>query len=324
MKKALITGITGQDGSYLAQLLLRKNYQVIGLVSAKNDIGKANIKDFEDKLILETGDLLDKNSLEKIILKHKPDEIYNLAGISFIPTSWAKPALTYDVNALGPLRILQIIKDHNLTSKFFQASSAKIFAKSKNQSQNEETAYNPVDPYGVSKLSAHLSTQLFRRQFKLFASCAILFNHESERRGEDFVTRKITLAAAKIKLGLQKNLALGNLASQADWGYAPDYVRGMWQILQADKPDDFVLSTGKLHSVADVCQIAFSHLGLNYQDYVVRDPQFYRPNLPKSYYGDPTKAQKILGWKRQTSFEKMIENMTEYDLSYFQTQNPKS
>lgn len=314
MKKALITGITGQDGSYLSEFLLSKNYQVIGLVSAKNDIGKQNIKDFENKLILEEGDLLDKNSLEKVILKYKPQEIYNLAGISFIPTSWEKPDITYNVNAMGPLRILQILRDNNLDTKFLQASSTRIFGKSKKEKQTEKTEYSPVDPYGVSKLSAHLSTGLFRQQFNLFSSCAILYNHESEKRGEEFVTRKITIGAAKIKLGLGKKLALGNLEAKGDWGYAPDFVYGMWQILQNEKPDDFILATGKLHTVSDICQIAFSYLGLDYQKFVTIDERFYRPSPAKNYYGDYSKAKKILNWQPKTNFKDMIIKMVENDL----------
>jgi len=314
MKKALITGITGQDGSYLAQLLLKKNYQVIGLVSPHNDIGHHNIKDFENKLILETGDLLDYQSLKSIILKYQPDQIYNLAGISFIPTSWQKPLLTHDVNALGPLRILDIIKKNNLKTKFLQASSAKIFAQGKKAKLNETSPLGPSDPYGVSKLDAHLTTQLFRSQ-GLFAATAILFNHESEKRGPEFVSRKITQSAAKIKLGLETKLALGNLKSQGDWGYAPDYVIGMWQILDHKKPDDFVLATGKLHTVSHICQTAFSYLGLNFKDYVHRDDQFWRPAPKIAYYGDPSKAETVLSWKRSISFEKMIQKMVDYDLA---------
>lgn len=314
MKKALITGITGQDGSYLAELLLKKKYQVIGMVSSQNDIGNQNIKAFQEKLILETGDLLDQNSLKTIITKYKFDEIYNLAGISFIPTSWQKPALTYDVNAIGVLRILEIIRDFSPQTKFFQASSAKIFGNSCKEKQDEETEKNPTDPYGLSKLSAHLSVNLFRQQFNIFASCGILFNHESERRGVEFVTRKITQGAAKIKLGLAHNLALGNLKAQADWGYAPDYVKAMYLMLQQEKPDDFILATGQLHSVADICQIAFSYLNLDYQKFIITDEQFYRSNPSQFYYGNPTKADKILSWEKQTNFEEMIIKMTKNDL----------
>ncbi len=314
MKKALITGITGQDGSYLAELLLEKNYQVIGMVSSQNDIGNQNIKTFQEKLTLETGDLLDKKSLEKIITKYRPDEIYNLAGISFIPISWQKPALTHDVNAIGVLRILETIRDYSPQTKFFQASSAKIFGNSIKEKQDEETEKNPTDPYGLSKLSAHLFVSLFRQQFNIFASCGILFNHESERRGEEFVTRKITQGAAKIKLGLTHNLALGNLKAQADWGYAPNYVQAMWLMLQNKKPDDFVLATGTLHSVAEICEIAFSYLNLDYKKFVTRDEQFYRPNPSKFYYGNPKKAEKILNWNRKTNFRDMIIKMTQNDL----------
>ncbi|NMB56443.1 GDP-mannose 4,6-dehydratase [Candidatus Beckwithbacteria bacterium] len=314
MKTAFITGITGQDGSYLAELLLAKNYQVVGMVSAKNDIGKQNIADLENDLVLVEGDLLDKNSLEKIILKYEPDEIYNLAGISFIPTSWEKPILTYDINAMGVVRILEIIRDNHLNSRFFQASSARMFGESEEEKQTEETKFNPKDPYAISKLAAHLNVGLFRKHFGIFACCGILFNHESEKRGEEFVTRKISLGAVKIKLGLQKQLALGNLDAVADWGYAPDYVQGMWLILQQEKADDYILATGELHSVRQICEIAFAKLGLDYKDYVVRDEQFYREKPAKNYYGDSSKAQKILNWKRAVDFEMMIEKMVDYDL----------
>jgi GDPmannose 4,6-dehydratase len=315
MSTALITGITGQDGSYLSQLLLKKDYQVIGMVSPKNDIGEANIKDFKDKLILEPGDLLDYDSLKKIITKHKPDEIYNLAGISFIPASWDKPALTYDVNALGPLRILEIIHDFSPKSKFLQATSMKIYGSPKDQKITLDNKYNPKSPYAVSKLDAHISTQLFREQFQLFTSSVVLFNHESQRRGVEFVSRKITQTAAKIKLGLEKKITLGNLDTQIDWGYAPDYVRGMWQILNQNNPEDFILATGKLHTIKEVCNIAFSHLDLDYQDYVVKNKKFYQETPPKAYYGDPSKAEKKLNWQRKVDFKQMIVKMVEYDLS---------
>jgi GDPmannose 4,6-dehydratase len=321
MKTALILGITGQDGSYLAQLLLSKKYKVVGMVSAKNDIGQKNIEDFINKLGLETGDLLDKKSLEKIISKHKPDEIYNLAGITFIPTSWERPALTYDVNAMGVLRILEIIRDKSPKSKFFQASSARMFGHSRQEKQDENTPFSPQDPYAISKVAAHQGVRLFRQHFGVFASCGILYNHESEKRGEEFVTRKITQGAVKIKLGLQKKLALGNLDSVQDWGYAPDYVKGMWLMLQQKKADDFVLATGKLHRVRDVCQIAFSRLKLDYKKFVTIDDRFWREKPAKNYYGDPSKAEKILGWKRETDFEKMVEKMVNFDLSQVKKYN---
>lgn len=314
MKTALILGITGQDGSYLLELLLNKGYRVIGMVSPKNDIGDGNIIHLKEKVILEQGDLLDDDSLRKIITKHKPDEIYNLAGITFIPTSWQNPELTYNVNAMGVLRILQIIRDFSPHSKFFQASSAKMYGSPDSACIDESFPFKPQDPYAISKVAAHESVRLFREHFGIFGSCGILFNHESPRRGEDFVTKKITLGAVRIKLGLQKELALGNLEACQDWGWAPDYVQGMWLMLQREKPDDYILATGKLHSVRDICEIAFAKLGLDYKDYVVKDEKFWRPVTGIHYYGYPNKAEKFLGWKREVEFEKMVELMVEHDM----------
>jgi len=313
MKKALILGITGQDGSYLAELLLGKGYQVIGMVSPKNDIGQDNIEHIKNQLLLEAGDLLDVLSLEKIIKKFKPVEIYNLAGITFVPTSWKEPVLTYDVNAMGVMRILQIIKDHIPNCKYFQASSAKMYGSIKQKTITEDTPFNPEDPYAISKLAAHESVRLFRQHFGIFACCGILFNHESPRRGEDFVTKKISLGAVKIKLGIQKQLALGNLDAQQDWGWAPDYVRGMWLMLQQQKSDDYILATGELHKVRQICEIAFAALDLDYNKYVIKDEQFWRPANNEVAYGSPSKAERILGWKREVEFEKMIQLMVEYD-----------
>ncbi len=315
MKTALITGITGQDGSYLSQLLLSKHYSVVGMVSRDHDIGDQNIRDFRDKLILEYGDLLDKTSIEAIIVKHKPDEIYNLAGLTFVPASWERPALTYDVNAMGVLRILELIRDKCPKSRFFQATSSKIFGNSKQEEQTEKTAYQPEDPYAVSKLAAHLSIDVFRRYFAIYAVSGILYNHESERRGPEFVTRKITLGAAKIKLGLENSLALGNLDAQADWGYAPDYVKGMWLMLQQEKADDYILATGQLHTVREVCEIAFGELGLDYRKFVTMDEQLYRPASKKNYYGCPKKAEETLGWQREVSFKDMIKLMVNHDFA---------
>ncbi|MCG2691571.1 GDP-mannose 4,6-dehydratase [Microgenomates group bacterium] len=238
---AFITGITGQDGSYLAEFLLAKQYQVIGLVSHKHNIGWQNIESFQDQLILEPGDLLDKNSLEKIIKKFKPAEIYNLAGLTFVPASWDNPTLSLDINTLGTSRLLEAIRDFSPQTKFYQATSAKIFGLPKESPQTENTPLNPVDPYSVSKAASHYLVRDFRNHFQLFAVSGILYNHESERRGEEFVTRKISSTAAKIKLGLADKLTLGSLDSQQDWGYAPDYVEAMWLMLQQTKPDDLIL-----------------------------------------------------------------------------------
>lgn len=302
MKTALITGITGQDGSYLAELLLGKNYRVIGLVSQKYNIGWQNVEQIKHKLIIEDGDLLDQKSLETVIIKHKPDEIYNLAGLTFVPASWDQPGLTLDINLLGVARLLEIIKARSSKSRFYQASSAKIITDLK-------------DPYSISKSAAHLLVKAFREHFNLFACSGIMYNHESVRRGPEFVTRKITLGAAKIKLGLEKALTLGNLDAKADWGYAPDYVEAMWLILQQGQPEDFVIATGQLHSVRDICQTAFSHLRLNYQDFVTIDRALVRPAESGSAGpGDAAQARQILGWRPKTSFDEMIIKMVDHDL----------
>ena len=301
MKKALITGITGQDGSYLAEFLLAKKYQVIGLVSQKYNIGWQNVVHIKDKLSIEDGDLLDQKSLERVIKQHHPEEIYNLAGLTFIPASWDQPTLTLDINTLGVGRILETIKNISPASRFFQASSAKMLGE-------------PQDPYSISKSAAHLLVKAFRDHFQLFVCSGIMYNHESVRRGPEFVTRKITLGAAKIKLGLEKQLALGNLDARQDWGYAPDYVEAMWLMLQQDTPDDYTIASGELHSVRNICDIAFSHLNLNYQDFVTMDQAFFRPAESNPPVGDATKAKQALGWQLKTSFKDMIITMVDHDL----------
>ncbi len=322
-RTALITGITGQDGSYLAEFLLKKNYRVVGLVSNKYNIGWQNIEHIKDKLILEVGDLLNKESLQKIFATTHPQEVYNLGGLTFVPQSWEQPTLTLDINTLGVARILEIISSHYRQTKFFQASSARIFGNPAIP-QTEATPLKPIDPYSISKAAAHHLVQAMRHEFNLFAACGIMYNHESERRGPEFVTRKITQAAAKIKLGLEKNLALGNLDSQQDWGYAPDYIEAMWLMLQQEKPDDFIIATGKLHSVREVCDIAFSHLDLKYQEFVTIDQRFYRKIEAKVLTGNPAKAKRILGWQPRTSFKNMIIKMVEHDLAEAKNQISKS
>lgn len=312
-KTAFITGITGQDGSYLAEFLLEKGYRVIGLVSKKHGIGEGNIKTFKDKLVLEFGDLLDKKSLKKIIVKYKPDEIYNLGGITFIPKSWEEPELTFDVNCLGLLRILKLITDYSVKSRLFQATSAKIFGNPQSAPQNEKTEIKPTNPYAVSKASAHFMVQNFRDHFNLFCSSGIMYNHESERRGKEFVTRKITSGAVKIKKGRKKKLKLGSLEAKCDWGYAPDFIEAMWMSLQQKKPDDYILATGKLHSVKDICKIAFGYLGLDWKKYVVQDKKYFRKEKEIDFYGDISKAKKKLGWQPKTDFRKMIIKMVEHD-----------
>lgn len=319
MNTALITGITGQDGSYLAELLIEKNYQVIGLVSPDFNIGNDNIKSIKDRLILETGDLLDKNSLQSVFDKHQPTEVYNLAGLTFTPTSWEKMTLTLDINTLGVARLLEIIRTDHPQTKLYQASSSKIFGNPSESPQTETTPISPLDPYSTSKAAAHFLVQNARHHFDLFAVCGILFNHESVRRGPDFVTRKITMAAANIKLGNQDQLTLGDLKAQQDWGYAPDYVEAMWLMLQQDKPDDYIIASGQTHTVADICQIAFSYLDLDYQKFVVSDKKFVRKETINTPKGDYSKARKHLGWQPKITFEQMIEQMVEYDMSQLQT-----
>ena len=313
-KTAVITGITGQDGSYLAELLLKKGYQVIGLVSRKHSIGKDNIKDFQDKLLLVEGDLLDKRSLVGIVKKFKPREFYNLGALTFVPDSWKQATLMADINSLGVTRLLEAVVDHSPETRFYQASTAKMFGQVEKVPQDEETAIQARDPYGISKAFAHLIIKAFRRHFGLFAVSGILYNHESERRGEQFVTRKISIGAVKIKLGLEKELSLGNLDAQQDWGYAPDYVKAIWLMLQQDKPQDFVIATGKLHSVGDVCRIAFSYLDLDFKKYVKIDKRFLRKEKGVKLAGDASKARRVLGWQPKTSFEKMIKKMVDFDL----------
>ena len=314
MPTAFITGITGQDGSYLAELLLEKDYKVVGLVSSKYNIGNQNIDHIKNDLVLESGDLLDKQSLEKIFADHNPDEVYNLAGLSFPPKSWEIPALTLNINTLGVARLLELIAEKHKNTKLYQASSSKIFGDPQESPQTETTPIAPLDPYSLSKSASHRLVQIFRNHFDVFACGGIMFNHESERRGENFVTKKITLAAAKIKLGLEQELLLGDLDSVQDWGYAPDYVEAMWLMLQQDQADDYIIASGESHTVRDICKIAFSSLDLDYQGYTKTDPQFIRKEKISSPLGDPSKAKEKLGWKPKVSFEEMIKKMVQYDL----------
>lgn len=314
MPTAFITGVTGQDGSYLAELLLQKNYQVVGLVSGKYNIGFENIENIKQQLTLVDGDLLDIKSLEDILDKHQPDEIYNLAGLTFIPASWEKPTLTLDINALGVSRLLELIAKKYSKSKFYQASSSKIFGNPVTSPQDETTPVKPLDPYSISKAAAHYLTQTMRTHFGIFSCNGILFNHESERRGAEFVSRKITQTAVKIKLKQAEKLELGDLDAKQDWGYAPDYVEAMWLMLQQDTPDDYVIASGEHHTVADICRIAFAHLDLNYQDYVVTDNNLIRQEKITSPLGNPAKAKKNLNWQPKTKFEEMINKMVDYDL----------
>jgi GDPmannose 4,6-dehydratase len=313
-KKVLITGITGQDGSYLAEFLLKKNYQVFGMTRRTSTSNYDRIKDIVDEITLVSGDLLDEHSMTNAIKEIQPDEIYNLAAQSFVPTSWSQPVLTGEFTALGVTRILEAIRNAKPDAKFYQASSSEMFGKVRETPQNETTPFYPRSPYGVAKVYGHWITVNYRESFNLFAISGILFNHESPRRGLEFVTRKISHAAARIKLGKQDKLHLGNLEAKRDWGYAPDYVEAMWLMLQQDKPDDYVIATGKTWSVKDCVQIAFETVGLNWQDYVETDEKLLRPAEVDVLVGDASKAKKVLGWQPKTSFKEMIKIMVEADL----------
>jgi GDPmannose 4,6-dehydratase len=316
-KTAMITGITGQDGSYLADFLLEQGYRVVGMVRRSSTVNFDRIAHLQEKDALEIvqGDLLDQMSLIDILQEHKPDEVYNLAAQSFVPTSWKQPVLTGEFTALGVTRMLDAIRIVNPGIRFYQASSSEMFGKVMEVPQKETTPFYPRSPYGVAKVYGHWITINYRESYNLFACSGILFNHESPRRGLEFVTHKITHAAARIKLGLQNEVRLGNLDARRDWGYAGDYVRAMWLMLQQDKPDDYVISTGQTHSVRRLCEVAFSHLDLNYEDYVVIDPKFYRPAEVDLLIGDCSKAKVELGWEPTVSFEALISMMVDSDLA---------
>ena len=313
-KKALITGITGQDGSYLAEFLLNKDYEVFGLIRRTSTVNFERIKHIQDNIELLSGDLLDQNSLINAIKESNSDEIYNLASQSFVPTSWKQPVFTGEATALGVARVLEAIRAVNTKIKFYQASTSEMFGKVREVPQTEKTQFYPRSPYGVAKLYGHWITINYRESYNMFCCSGILFNHESPRRGLEFITRKVTNAAAKIKLGLSNELRLGNLDAKRDWGFTGDYVRAMWLMLQQDKPDDYVISTGITHSVRDLVQIAFDYVNLNWKDYVIVDPKFVRPAEVDLLLGDSTKAQKKLGWTPETSFEELIKMMIDADL----------
>lgn len=322
MKAALITGITGQDGSYLAELLLEKGYKVFGLVRRSSAQTFERINHLLDKIEIVSGDLLDRGSIESALRAADPDEVYNLAAQSFVPDSFTQPVLTGNINALGATTLLDAIRVINPGIRFYQASSSEMFGKVQEVPQNEKTPFYPRSPYGISKVYAHWITVNYRESHKMFACSGICFNHESPRRGLEFVTRKITYNVAKIKMGLQKELRLGNLEAKRDWGYAGDYVRAMWLMLQQDQPDDYVISSGKAHSVREVCEIAFSILGLDYKDHVIVDPKFFRPADVNFLLGDPTKARTKLGWECKVSFEELIKMMVDEDYRRLTSKNP--
>ena len=314
-KRALITGVTGQDGSYLAEFLLERDYEVIGMVRRSSTVNFERIDHIQDQLTLVAGDLLDEGSLISVLAEHKPEEIYNLAAQSFVQTSFGQPVLTGETTALGVTRMLEAIRITNPDVRVYQASSSEMFGKVVEVPQKESTPFYPRSPYGVAKVYGHWITVNYRESYNLHASSGILFNHESPRRGLEFVTRKVTHSVARIKAGLQDTLALGNLDAQRDWGYAADYVDAMWRMVQADTPDDYVIATGETHSVRELCEVAFAAVGLNMEDHVVLDERFLRPAEVDLLVGDATKAEQQLGWKRKVGFKELVEMMVESDLA---------
>jgi GDPmannose 4,6-dehydratase len=312
--RALITGVTGQDGSYLAEFLLGKGYEVFATIRRSSIANFDRIAHIQEKITLIPADLLDQNSLTSAVLQAKPREIYNLAAQSFVPTSWNQPVLTGEFTALGATRMLEAIRAIDPTIRFYQASSSEMFGKVRQTPQTEATPFYPRSPYGVAKLYGHWITVNYRESYDLFACSGILFNHESPRRGKEFVTRKVTEGAAKAKMGKQRVLKMGNLDARRDWGFAGDYVEAMWLMLQQDAPDDYVIATGVSHSVRELLQCAFGAVGLNWEDYVVVDPAFVRPAEVDFLLGDSTKARQKLGWKPRVDFEQLIRMMVENDL----------
>lgn len=314
MPTALITGITGQDGSYLAELLLSKGYRVIGVARRSSTVTYERIEHLLDDITVVQGDLHDQGSLLSLLEEYAPTEVYNLAAQSFVPTSWNQPALTGEITALGVTRILEAIRFVNPKIRFYQASSSEMFGRVLEVPQREETPFYPRSPYGVAKVYGHWITVNYRESFGMFASSGILFNHESPRRGLEFVTRKISNAVARIKLGSAKELRLGNLEAQRDWGFAGDYVDAMWRMLQQKEPGSFVIGMGETHSVREFCEIAFGHVDLDYNDYVVQDERFYRPAEVDLLISDPSRARSILGWEPSVSFKELVIMMVEADL----------
>ncbi|GBC76654.1 GDP-mannose 4,6-dehydratase [bacterium HR08] len=315
MKRALITGITGQDGSYLAEFLLEKGYTVYGIVRRTSTTNLERIAHLEGEIELIYADLLDENSLIHALKVAEPDEVYNLASQSFVPASWSQPVLTGEFTALGVTRLLDAIRVVNPRIRFYQASSSEMFGEAREVPQNEQTPFHPRSPYGVAKVYGHWITVNYRESYGMFACSGILFNHESPRRGLEFVTRKVTHAVARIKHGLQRELRLGNLEARRDWGYAKDYVEAMWLMLQQDEPDDYVIATGETHSVRELCELAFGYVGLDYRDYVVVDPSLFRPADVTLLVGDASKARRRLGWEPKVRFEELIKMMVEADLA---------
>ncbi|MEB2287623.1 MAG: GDP-mannose 4,6-dehydratase [Anaerolineae bacterium] len=313
-KRALITGITGQDGSYLAEFLLEQGYEVFGLVRRTSTVNFSRIDHIQDRLNLIPGDMLDQTSLQLALQQCEPDEVYNLAAQSFVQTSWTQPVFTGDVTALGVTRLLDAIRHVNPAIRFYQASSSEMFGKVREVPQRETTPFYPRSPYGVAKVYGHWITVNYRESYGLHATSGILFNHESPRRGLEFVTRKVTHNVARIKLGMADELRLGNLDARRDWGYAGDYVRAMWLMLQQDKAEDYVIATGETHSVEELVSVAFEYVGLDWKQYVVQDPRFMRPAEVDMLVGDASKAGKALGWEPQITFTDLIHRMVDADL----------
>ena len=313
--RALITGITGQDGSYLAEFLLDKGYEVYGLVRRSSLEKYDRVAHIAEQIRFVEGDLTDQSSLDQAVQQLKPEEIYNLAAQSFVPVSWNQPVLTADVTGLGVLRVMEAVRKHSPQSKFLQASSSEMFGKVRENPQTEQTPFHPRSPYGVAKVFGHNITVNYRESYGIFACSSICFNHESPRRGCEFVTRKVTQAAAKIKLGLADKLKMGNLDAQRDWGFAGDYIRAMWMMLQQPQAGDYVIATGQTHSVQELLEAAFSYVGLNWKKYVEIDPKLVRPAEVDYLCGDAGKAEKVLGWRPRVSFRELIETMVESDLN---------
>jgi len=319
-RRALITGITGQDGAYLAQFLLDKGYEVHGMVRRASTENFERIAHLRDRLVLHQADLLDQLSIITLISEVRPHELYNLAAQSFVPTSWLQPLLTSEFTALGVTRVLEAIRLVDPSIRFFQASSSEMFGDAREEPQNERTPFWPRSPYGVAKAYGHWITVNYRESYGIYACSGIMFNHESPLRGKEFVTRKITDAVARIKLGRQEKLRLGNLDARRDWGYAGDFVRAMWLMLQQDKPDDYVVATGRQHTVREFCQLAFSYVGLHWEDYVEIDPALFRPAEVNRLRGDATKARTVLGWEPTVTFEQLVRMMVDADLERVQAE----
>jgi GDPmannose 4,6-dehydratase len=321
LKKVLITGITGQDGSYLADMLLEKGYKVYGMVRRSSVEKLDRIEHIRDKINFVQADLLDQLSIITIIKQVNPDEVYNLAAMSFVPTSWSQPVLTGEFTGIGVTRMLEAVRLVNKDIRFYQASSSEMFGKVKEIPQTENTPFHPRSPYGVAKVYGHYITVNYRESYDIFAASGILFNHESPRRGLEFVTKKVTNAVAKIKLGLLDYLYLGNMDSKRDWGFSKDYVEAMWLMLQQDKPDDFVIATGESHSVKEWVQASFECLGMDWEKYVKIDQKFIRPAEVDLLVGDSSKAQKVLGWKPKVNFDQLVKIMVEYDYNQLKKAN---